>query len=166
MPKLKFNIPGWKIMPAMPCLALIIPWPWRSMVMIMPWWRHGGHICWHGRHNSWHDRGMIKVFSTIYTMIMVGLSCLPQFFLKNGFFLNFFSKICRHRSLNTATWRHALEEITPLKCRICDIERVSFLLRYPYSMFLFSNSFNIIYITAFSVFFLVFLNFWAKVLTY
>ena len=43
-------------------LAMIIPWPGRNMVMIMPWWRHGGHNSWHCRYDSWHDHGMITNF--------------------------------------------------------------------------------------------------------
>ena len=32
---------------------------------------HGGHVFWHGRHDSGHYHGMITMFSTIHTVIMV-----------------------------------------------------------------------------------------------
>ena len=61
---------------------MIIIWSWRNIVMIMPWWRHGGHVSCHGHYHSWHDHGMISMFFMIHTMIMVWSSCFPCFFLK------------------------------------------------------------------------------------
>ena len=51
--------------------CMIVPWSWRNMVMIMPWWHHGGHVSWHGRHDSWHDHaifhdGHIMILSWSY----------------------------------------------------------------------------------------------------
>ena len=36
---------------------------WRNVVMNMLWWRHGGHVFWHGCLESRHDRGLITMLS-------------------------------------------------------------------------------------------------------
>ena len=78
----------------LPChdLAMTIKWPWRDMVMIIPWRRHGGPASWHARHDLQHNHGMITMFSMIHTMIMVWSSCFICFFFKIVFFDNVFSK--------------------------------------------------------------------------
>ena len=71
----------------LPChdLAMIIPWSWWNIVMVMPWRRHCGYVSLHGHHNSRHDHGMITMFCLIRTIIMVWSSCFPCFW-KNGSF--------------------------------------------------------------------------------
>ena len=84
-------------------LFIIIPWSWRIMIMIMPWWRDGVHVSWHGRHNSWYDHAMITMFSMIHAMLF---PCYPRFFLKKiALFVNVFS--------NTWHTRLPLEKTTP-----------------------------------------------------
>ena len=106
---------SWVAKTWLPChdLAVIIPWSWKKMVLIMPWWRpcflawSSWFTAWswydyHVFHDSYHDHGMITMFSMIHTMIMVWSSCFPCFLNKNGLFVNVFSNSCCHIPLYTS----------------------------------------------------------------
>ena len=100
--------PGWKNMAAM-------PWSWWNMVMIKPWWRHGGHV-------SWHGYGVITIFSMMNTMIRVWSSCFPCFFSeeKRLFVSVFSNSYCHIPFIIWHIWLPS-EEFTPPNWQISKI---------------------------------------------
>ena len=100
----------------LPChgFSIIIPWSWRNMIMIMPWWRHGGYASWQGRHESWYDHSMITMFSMIHTIIM--FSVLFFFEKENNFWQFFFSDNCCQKPFyGTFHWTLCLQAAEYIK---------------------------------------------------
>ena len=149
----KLHNPGRKNMAAMPWSCYdhtIIPWSWRSMVMIIAWWQHVGHFSWHSRHDSWHDHWMITIFPMIHTMIGM-IVMFSMFFLKKMdclslFFFQIVAAIYHYvAQLTGLRWNYASKvSIQPNWTKITPKSDFSSVITRQ--QFLFNNSFNRTYI--------------------